>query len=76
MGDWKIENVFSIQLQSKEQVPNLFIQSETSAITHEYSESNRVSKYVMLRTMRSSTAVKRKNLTPLPVFAALTFPRV
>ena len=27
---------------------NLFIQSETSASTHKYSESNRASKYVML----------------------------
>ena len=39
---------WQIFVEALEEFPNLFIQSETSASTHEYSESNRASKYVML----------------------------
>ena len=35
-------------VEALEEFPNIFIQSETSASTHEYSESNLASKYVML----------------------------
>ena len=35
-------------MEALEEFPNLFIQSEISASTHEYSKSNRASKYVML----------------------------
>ena len=45
-----------------EEFPNLFIQSETSARTHEYSESNRASKYVMLL---SNFGKEYRGLTPV-----------
>ena len=35
-------------MEALEEFLNLFIQSETNASTHEYSESNHASKYVML----------------------------
>ena len=41
---------------------NLFIQSETSASTHEYSESNRASKYVMLH---SDFGDEHRRLSPI-----------
>ena len=42
--------------------PNLFIQSETSASTHEYPESNRASKCVMLLSNFES---KNRGLSPV-----------
>ena len=39
---------WQIFVEAHEEFPNLFIQSETSASSHEYSESSRASKYVML----------------------------
>ena len=39
---------WQIFMEALEEFPNIFIQSETSMSTHEYSESNRASKYVML----------------------------
>ena len=39
---------WQIFVETPEEFPILIIQSKTSASTHEYSESNRASKYVML----------------------------
>ena len=39
---------WQIFVEALEEFPNHLIQSKTSASTHEYSESNRASKYVML----------------------------
>ena len=39
---------WQIFVEALEEFPNHFIQSEFSASTHEYSESNRANKYVML----------------------------
>ena len=40
--------IMPIFVEALEEFPNLFIQSETGASTHEYSESFRATKYVML----------------------------
>ena len=50
-------------MEALEEFPNLFIQSETSASTHEYSESNRASKYVMLGLLVFSHAMSYVSFT-------------
>ena len=44
-NEWRFWQIF---VEALEQFLNHFIQSKTSASTHEYSESNHASKYVML----------------------------
>ena len=39
---------WQIFVEALKEFPNTFIQSQSSASTHEYSESNHASKYVML----------------------------
>ena len=53
---------FGKSSEALEEIPNHFIQSKTSASTHEYTESNRASKYVMLL---SNSGNEHRGLSPV-----------
>ena len=54
--------VWQIFVEALEEFLNLFIQLETCASTHEYSESKRASKYVMLL---SNFVEEQRGLSPV-----------
>ena len=62
-----------IFVEALEDFPNHFIQSKTSASTHECSVSNRVSKYVMLL---SNFMDENRGLSPVFVINWYLFPRL